>query len=284
MANFRPTKQRRERILIYGDAGQGKSYAWLSILLEARDKGYDGTFYIIDSDNTWEPFRDEYDLYDLEDEGLVEVFEPADMDEALKISAELTKKARRGDWIIIDMIGWFWEEAQDHYTRGVYGYDPADYFIVMRQEVQEAKEKGKGSSREFGGHDGKDWVWIKKVYRQFLDPLRRRSKAHMLVVTGEKQLSEHLGADRETLATYKHVKKMAPSGEKRLRHDFDTVLRATKRSDDLYRITMVKDRGRQEKFWTENGSKTLDMKEHPRAFAKAYLRGVAGWTSRKVKD
>ena len=282
MGELRPTKQRRERILGYGAAGTGKSFMWLSILLEAERKGYKGKFYLIDTDNTWEPFRDEYELEEVEESGRLTVYDPADMEEAVKAARELQDKTKRGDWAFIDMADWAWTEAQDHYIRNVYGYDPADYFTAMRQEVMAAKEKGRGSSKEFGGHDGKDWVWIKKIYNEFLIALTKKSKAHVLAVTSEKQLSEHLGASRDQIAKYKHTKLMAPGGEKSLEHRFDTVLRCTKRDEGHYRVTLVKDRGRQDTIWPEKvGGRQLDIYAPPRAFVKAYLKDVAGWTTRK---
>jgi len=277
MGKLRPTTRRREKIIIYGHYKVGKSTCWLDILLTAYEKGYDGRFFLIDNDNGWDTIRPEYG--ELEDSGLITVYEPMDMTESFGMSREIAGLAEAGDWIFIDMIDWFWEAAQEFYIERVYGDDPEDYFAEMRRAVKEAEAEGKGHKAQFGGQEGTDWPFITKIYKQFELPLTMRSDAHVLSVASERQLDVNRGASAEQIAQHKHVSKMAPVGQKGIGHRHNTVMRMTVRQSGLRQLTMVGDR-RREHIWKDKiGSRTLDVKEPPRAFTRAYLRRVAGWTT-----
>lgn len=277
---FRPPPNRRspERITIYGGEGVGKSSCWLDVAVMLHKTGADAVMYVIDTDNTWDVLYDMGYGY-LEDEGYIVCHQPTDMEEAINVSLEVYEKARPvQDWIVIDMVDWFWEEAQNYYTRQVHGMRPSNYFLEMRAEVKEAKKNKKGHKAEFGGQEGTDWLFISKVYKDFEEIITEKSKAHKMIVTAAKKLDENRGASAAQMAMYKRAGFAAPAGQKGVGHRCNTLLMFSQRNNGQRQVTMIKDRGRQESIWPEVvGKNTLNIGEMPRGFAKSYLQEIAGW-------
>jgi hypothetical protein len=278
-----PHPRTRERILGYGDFGVGKSMMWLDIATALASSKHH--MYLIDSDNAWEKAAVEGWGW-LEDDGVLKVYEAFDFTEAYAASLEIRKKARRGDWVAIDMMDMMWEYPQVHYINESIGQDPVDYFTQMRREVKEAERKGRGHKAQFGGQEGMDWTFITKIYKQFETPLTMKTRAHIIGVTGEKKLDENRGASKEALKRFSMtgLGKMGPAGQKGIGHRFDTILRITQKNDGTRQMTMAKDRNREHLWLDEDGKgRTRDIGTHPRAFHKAYLRDVVGWTREKVE-
>jgi len=271
---------RRERILVYGSYKLGKSFCWLDIANSLYQSGNrDHHFYVIDTDFGVEKMLDE-GFGHLEDEGMLTVYTPMDFTELMQASKEIRRNAQRHDWVVIDMLSYPWNEAQSFYIEGVYGDEPDNYFMEMRQEV---KAKGGKDKRSFGGHEGTDWNFITKVYKEFEMPLTVKGHWNVFAVTDEKKLDADRGASPEQVKQYKNVGLMAPAGQKGIGHRFDTVLRMTKRANGQRQLTMVGDRGRENRAWAKRDSMTIDIDEPPQAFAQRYLVEVAGWETEKVK-
>lgn len=288
MGELRPTTPRREKILVSGPQKVGKSSLWLDIVRVAYEKGYGGKFYLIDNDNTWEDYSSEYGAF--EDEGLLEVWNPTNLTEALEARTEILSKVqtygkgsgRHRDWIFLDMLDWFWSEAEVLYINKVHGEDPEDYFLGMRAAVKQAGGKHEAS---FGGQGGTDWGFITKVYKQFEIPLVMKSDAHVLSVTSERQLDPNRGSSPEEIAQHKHVSGMKAAGQKGIGHRHSTLMRMTKRQNGQRQLTMIGDRVRETTIWPEVvGRRTIDVDEWPKGgFVRAYLKKVAGWTTVKGK-
>jgi hypothetical protein len=270
---------RRERILVYGSYKLGKSTCWLDIADRYHKAGNEKVhFYVIDTDFGVDKMLDE-GYGHLSD--MLTVYTPLNFDELLKASKEIAKKVGRGDWIIIDMLSYPWTMAQEHYIHGVFGDEPEDYFMAMRQEVVAKSGKDK---RAYGGHEGTDWNFITKIYHQFEFPLSMRSQANIFAVSEEKKLDADRGASPEMVKMFKNVGLMAPAGQKGIGHRFDTVLRMTMRANGQREITMVGDRGKNRgKTWADRGSNTIQIGEGKKGFAGAYLVKVAGWNGKGVK-
>jgi len=70
------------------------------------------------------------------------------------------------DWMTFDMMGVFWDLAQNYFSRAVFGESPAEHIISLRKEAKRA---------DFGGFDGlTDWTVIKRMHNEdiFDDALR----------------------------------------------------------------------------------------------------------------
>lgn len=278
--NFEQTT-RRERILIYGSYKLGKSTCWIDIADAYHKSGNtDIHFYIVDTDfGAWKLLDEGYQhLIDAE---MLTIYNPDDFSEMLADSKAIYRKARRGDWIVIDMIEYGWSEAQRFYTQGVFGEEPENYFLQMRKEVV---AKGGKDKRAFGGFEGTDWNFISKIYTQWEFPLSMKSPANVLAIASERKLDADRGDSTDKLKQYKNVGGMAPVGQKGIGHRFDTVLRMTRRANGQRQITMAGDRGRQKTAWAEHGSNTIDIGEGREGFARRYLVDVAGWKAKDKKD
>ena len=271
----------RERILIYGSFKTGKSFNWLDIARAYHEAGNTGKFYVIDTDFGAEKLLGEgYDY--LLDDGMVKVYNPVDFREILDASKEIYRTAKRGDWIVIDMLNYLWEEAQEFYIRNVFGEDPENYFLQMRKEVTEKKGK---DSRSFGGQEGTDWGFITKIYKQAEFPLTMKSAANVISITEERKIDPNRGDSPEKVKQFKSVGGMAPTGQKGIGHRHDTVLRMSKRANGQRQLTMAGDRGREgaDSAWSERGSLIINIDEPPEAFTQKYLIEVAGWKDTEKK-
>lgn len=209
------------------------------------------------------------------------VYTPDGFEDLLAASKEIAKVAKKGDWIIIDMLSYPWTMAQEFYIQGVFGDEPEDYFLEMRREVV---AKGGKDKRAYGGHEGTDWSFITKIYHRFEWPLSMKSKANIFAVSEEKKLDADRGASPEMVKMFKSVGLMAPAGQKGIGHRFDTVLRMTMRANGQREMTMVGDRGKNRGVtWEERGSRTLQIGQGKKGFAGAYLVKVAGWKTKGEK-
>jgi len=267
-----------ERILIYGSFGTGKSFCWVDIAQTHYEAGQlDRTMYAIDTDYGWPKMADE-GYGHLEDDGMLVTYHPVDFPELMAASKEISKRAGPGDWVVIDMLSYAWVEAQSYYINNVYGDEPEDYWTTMRAEVV---EKGGHDPRSYGGHEGTDWGYITKIYKQFELPLTMKTQAHVLAITEERKLDENRGDEGAKIKQFKPANKMAPVGQKGIGHRFDTIFRMTQRASGGRMLTMVKDRGREgtNKAWDRDDGRSLTIHEPPKAFATSYLVRVAGWSS-----
>ena len=107
---------RRERLLIFGSFKTGKSALWADLAQHYYESNSKNKFYVIDTDFGAAKLLDE-GYEHLEESGLVTVYNPLDFREILDASKEIYRSAKRGDWIVIDMLNYLWEEAQDFYIR-----------------------------------------------------------------------------------------------------------------------------------------------------------------------
>lgn len=279
---FETTKRAPEKILIYGNGKVGKSFCWLDIaewMYRKKPAVNHPVMYLIDIDRTWDKAYDN-GYAELEKGGFVIPYQPSDFPSMMDVSREVRVKASHGDWIVIDMVEYPWEKAQHYYIQSVMGDEPENYFLEMRKEVKKAEADDKGHKAQFGGHEGMDWIFITKVYKQFEIPLTMESRAHVMSVTGEKQLNVNRGATVDQIKQTKHAGKMWPAGQKGILHRHDTIMRMTRRANGQRQLTMIGDRNR-ERIWEEKmGSRTLNIDDdpaHKRAFAKRYLKDIAGW-------
>jgi hypothetical protein len=278
---------RRERILIYGSFKTGKSFNWLDIARAHHTAGNKGKFYVIDTDfGAHKLLSEGYDY--LEDEGVIKIYNPLDFRDILDASKDIYRSAKRGDWIVIDMLNYFWEEAQEFYIRNVFGEDPENYFLQMRQEV--VAKKGK-DSRSFGGQEGTDWGFITKIYKQAEFPLTMKSAANVLSITEERKIDPDRGDSAEKVKQFKGVGGMAPTGQKGIGHRHDTVLRMSKRANGQRQLTRAGDKGHEgpQSEWAKRGSNILNIEDYepdaknPKGFTRRYLIDIAGWTDTNKK-
>ena len=271
---------RREKILIYGSYKIGKSSQWLDILQASYEARLGNHFFLVDTDRAYSKMMEEMHV-DYEAEGYVTLYEPDDFSELMDASREIRGNAGKGDWVILDMLNYPWEEAQYYYTEKVFGEEPDNYFLAMRQQVVASGGK---DARSFGGFEGNDWNFITKVYKQFETPLTMRGDWNVFGVTEQRKMDAR-DDDPEKAKQYKGVQGHIPVGQKGIGHRFDTVFHMRQRVSGDRELHMVGDRGREKEggAWAELGTNVITVGEYPKGFTRRYLVDIAGWEKGKKK-
>lgn len=251
---YQPKLNSRERVLIYGPAGSGKSDAAYSFALEVMNGG--GTVYCVDNDFSYERQAELNPPADASRFVLRETF-PDDWVGITSGIEEAVEHGKRDDLLIVDSMSPTWQAAQEWYTDQVFGSTMDEFFLNARKEM-------KGNRVE--GFDGwKDWSVINKVYGRIYR-LITRFPGHV-VLTAE--LDNMMGSeDSETVGVFGPYR-TKPRGQKRLPHTVNTIVMLKKDRAGSFKMTVVKDRGR------ERDEKIED--EEFTDFFRDYMVGVAGW-------
>lgn len=80
------------------------------------------------------------------------------------------------DWMCFDMMGVFWDLAQNSFSREVFGESPSQHIVALRKDARRA---------DFGGFDGlTDWTVIKRMHNEdIFDDALRWSDFNVLATT-----------------------------------------------------------------------------------------------------
>jgi len=248
----------RERILLYSEPACGKSHAVTELgkLLSATQSP--SHIYVIDNDKS---YTKSVALNGLSNISVFEVYEWPEYGDAL---SKIFPQLHRDDWFVCDLASEAWPAVQEYYTQEVFGEDTGSFFLRVKTELQR--------DTEFGGWT--DWKYINKLYSSFMRPFIYKSPCHIIACstadpvarsTGSGGGRSSVGDDRETISVFGGVGHK-PSGQKRLKHQFDSTLFLHKDLRGRYLYTSVKDRGR-----------PLHIGEPMISFPLTYLKGVAGW-------
>lgn len=248
----------KERILVTGIYGVGKTEGWVSIARWYRRLETPARFHVLDTDNTtlrtlstdddWERNVTRYDI--------------DSWDRLVETTEHLYEQADENDWLIVDSIDWAWQAVQDYFTMQVFGENSADYFLQVRR----AGQSGHPLSSEYGVN----WQVINKLYQRWIMRVIRWP-GHVYACTPSQPVAEpNLGGKggdskeiRETFGRFG----VRPAGQKNLGFQFHTVL-LMQYLGDSWTITSLKDRSRR-----------LLVSEPVIDFVVTYLLGVAGWQS-----
>lgn len=253
-----PPSNRRERILVYGDSGSGKSSCWVSIADWLARTGSGERVFTLDTDNAWDALRPV-------DGSLDAVLTVISLDEyeygewtpaARKFRGELTKDS----WLVLDLADKAWSGAQSHFWKHLSGGDS-----LAEMKLRELKKPG-----TISGDHGKNWDVIKNFYFEFYQTVMN-APCHILLVAAEKQIVRGV-TDEESVPEY--VQHGAyPAGQSQMRGSVHTVLRCIEaKTGEDWRYTTIKERGpigRPKRPYLK-GEKVDD-------FVRTYLMKVAGW-------
>lgn len=245
----------RERILLYGGGGAGKTNAAITLIEHACA----GRAYIVETDYTASWARAIYSDFP-EIEGLVEIRNPdVNWDAWTAELEEVVSKADPDvDWIVIDSISPTWEMCQNWWLEQMYGSDLPRHMAQLKKEYgNDSKGYGRAVT------DTMNWPLVKKEYAARVIAPLQRWKGH-LVVTAEAKAVGDLDND-EVKMLYGPVQ-MKPSGEGRLMYLASTNVQLAHPKRGVWVATTVKDRNREE----------MD-KEPFEDFGLEYLTETAGW-------
>lgn len=221
----------QERILVYGSAGSGKTYSWLSLARANKEV----SFHCIDTDASV-PRMLNTEFRDLLN---VEVY-PARKWDKLEIAlALIEQKAHKEDWLVVDMICSCWDFAQAHFVEQIFGKKIDDYYMEARKNLKQGKQL-----QAIGGWDG--WSVINKFYQDWTNRICYDLPYNVFLAA--KSVSLTTSDDQEVKDIFESIG-AKPEGEKRNHYRVHTVLYFA-HTIDKYLMTTAKDRGRK-KFFAE---------------------------------
>jgi len=265
---LQPVINPREKILLFGMEGTGKSNAILNCARYIEEQ-----FHVYDSDYSFSRLL-ATDYVDVAEKGNVDVFDPAvdgDPDDPWGTMkgwvARMREEAGTDDWVAIDSLTPAWDDVQAWFTEQAFGADIADYFIQVRKALADSGDDKKGNP--LGAFEGfKDWPSINKEYARRLSNVLLRMPCHLIVTCEQSQLGKEDQKDLDMMGMYGQLG-VKPKGQKRNGHIMSTVIWMQKARTGVYRMTTVKDRGR-----AEMSKMTFED------FAMEYLVEIAGWEDR----
>ncbi len=254
-----PVLPSRERILLYGREGTGKTESWLSI----AEMWPEAKFFVVDTDDSVQRML-ETDHKELTNISCTVAQNWEAMDKALDtyiaatigIVQKMKQPIRKEDlpWIIVDFADATWDMVQNFFTESIFGKSTDEYFLQARKTL--------GNSKQLQPLDGwTDWQVINKIFQSRWNTLTKGGGPFHLCITAK---AVEPSGDLEAKSLYKSLKKM-PGGEKRMGGRVHTVLMASVDNEGWY-LSTAKDRGRPLLSFHKNSK-----------FAISYLMKIAGW-------
>jgi phage terminase small subunit len=217
----------RERILVFGPAGAGKSRAWLSIARHFPSK----QFYCIDSDDSIERM-----LMDEEFDGMtnVHVYNTTGWRESEQHLATIQGIIRPDDWIVADMLCSQWDFVQNFFVEQIFGKQKDEYFLEVRKTLKP------GASKMETLKGWIDWNVINALYQDWINSICYRMKSNVFLAAKGVSLGDK--DEKEVVDLLSHIG-IKPEGEKRNMFRVHTVL-MLRRDKDNWIMSTVKDRAR----------------------------------------
>lgn len=250
MNHYQPTLNSRERILLVGGAGTGKSYAAFSVARKIP-----GTAFVVDNDFSFERLVEMSDTP--ADQFTITDVQPDDWTALIEAVTQAVDRADRDDLLVIDSMTPTWQAVQDWYADEIFDKGLDEFFLDARKQM---------TGNKVEGFDGwKDWSVINKVYGR-LYRLINRFPGHV-ILTAE---AEPITADTDPEMKKIYGRRIKHRGQKSLPHKVSTILQTSKSRDGEYELTTIKDRGREAEY-----SFNEDVIQD---FFMSYLVGCAGWT------
>lgn len=241
----------KERLLIYGGPGVGKTYAILSLLrLYPKSK-----VFVIDVDDGASTTAEEFE--DLDEDRLF-YFKCKNFAEVIEDWNIIEEEIEPDDWICLDMLGQFWELAQQDYVKEIWGKDIGEYYKQMRKDAEDAKKQNK----QVNLSGWEDWSIIKKSHNSdFIEKIKRCGSRVLLTAGSKTLITSGRAADGPAIVSVFGKVGQKPVGEKHNPHRVHTILFLEKDSKGDYYVTCLKNRGKSafEKTLVPDGESALDV-------------------------
>jgi hypothetical protein len=257
----------RERMLLFGQGGSGKTNAILTV----ADAIAQGEMFVVDNDYSYayqralqtdfESAAEKVHVHECESdwESVVDALQQA-------ITEGLATGDPQDNWLVIDSISPTWQAVQDFITGQITGASSAEYLTQLRKESKDLTEMNRTLV------DQVPWSIVNKEYAEHIWAPLRNWPGHFIITAEAKKLSRQDAEKAELADWYQHLG-VQPAGQGKIHYVSATTLLMKKAKRDEYQITTVKDRNREDQ---EN----LEIDN----FAMDYLREVAGWELKVVKS
>jgi hypothetical protein len=248
----------RERILVYGQPGSGKSYSHLRIA-EAYPKS---KFFVIDTDDSiLRMLSGEFSHLNN-----VEIYPAQDWQSCSKALEGIKPFITNNDWLVVDMLCSVWDFCQSYFVEEIFNKDIGNYFLQARKEM-------KAGSSNLGALKGwTDWSVVNKLYQSWINEICYQLPCNIFFTCKATKLNTEDDADVKDAYSQFGLK---PEGEKRNSYRVHSVFLMTHDRHGFYMST-VKDRGR---VRVENTPLTPELN-----FATKYLQLFAGWSKDNDTD
>lgn len=248
----------RERLLVYGVEGTGKSKGLLDIARRVTD----GKFYIMDNDLSYERLL--YTGYlDVAERGnvVIENYDTTEWGLYIPQINEWRKVAGRNDWLVLDSTTPTWSAVSSWYSDQLFGKDKAAHMLQLKKDSKSDREFHKAMS------DSMNYTIINAEYFKLYAVLARWP-GHVYLTAEQDTIREE--DEKGTRDVYGPIG-FKPKGQKAIGHRTNTVLWMSRNRAGEWLMSTMKDRGRE----YMNKVVTTD-------FAADYLQGIAGWKMAKV--
>lgn len=254
----------KERILVYGGAGTGKSSVTCNI---ARYMPDDVTMHVLDLDYSMAYERLlAMEYLDVWDRGTVQVHavDAVWEDFEAKFKELIDTADPTKDWITVDPATVTWQMVQAWWSKTVHGENIADHMAELRKSAADLKEYNAMMANDM------TWPAINKQYQEKFYRMIHKWRGHIILVCEPDTIRKDADADERSTYGYVGYK---PQGQKTLPHVAATNIFFDHPDRAKWRFTTVKDRGRK-----------LVEKQPITEFAQDYLVEIGGWESRMVME
>lgn len=254
---LRAGSKARERILVMGSWGSGKTQAWADIAKVSRETKSNAKFYVIDTDYAAERSLQQYDGW----ESNVEVAVVETWDDYVKAGKEFRSKATSDDWLVIDMLDKAWPAVQASFVEKAFGVEIDEWFLSFKRDNK--------SGHALAGEYGTNWSVINKMYQGFVQEMLR-FPGHVIACAKADQVQQPnrdgKGGDSDEIRHAFGKFGLKPGGQKDTGFLFHTVLLLGEPQPGRWIYTTIRDRSREQ-------MKAKEVK----SFAMNYLVQVGGW-------
>lgn len=251
----------RERILLIGPWGAGKSNAWCTLAAWYRRTKSPAKVYVVDTDHAADRLAEKYGEEFWENVVAENCWE---YDEVLAALKDFRKKATRDDVLVVDLIDKLWGWSQDYYIEQAFGTNAASFFVEFKRD---SDKEGNALSAEAGY--GANWQVINRLYGDLMTEIQR-FPGHVIACSPAEDVQQPnkqgTGGDSKEIRDQYGRAGKKPAGQKALGFQFFSVLLLTPFKPGEWRWQGLKDLNR--------GLHTGVMKD----FVMDYLVPHGGWT------
>lgn len=225
----------REKILLSGEENTSKTLSLVSLAIMYPDS----KVVIFDPDDGTSKVMDELGIGEGDLPNLTVKPVTANFEKLIEDYHKAKDTLGEGDWLCLDMLGRFWDFAQNFYSYSVFGVSSIQHLMTLK------KEAGKIN---FGGFDGlTDWVIIKRLHNQeLMDDAVLWSPFNVMCTTSTTTFSpKEKVPTTGIMGIYAGAFGIKPEGEKHNVYRFDTqAVLYRDRQTGGYHFRIMRDRGR----------------------------------------
>jgi len=260
-----PPTQRRERILIIGFSGGGKSTCWLNVARWLAKTRSDSKMWVVDTDRTWEAMRP----LDGSLDKTVVAYDVEDYPGMKKAVNDIRDVASNEDFLVYDMIDTLWTESQNYFFEEAFAKDFEEFLVNARR-----------TGDTIGGEYGVNWNAINKLYAGVNDRVRR-FPGHVIACTPGEVVREAgksgKGGEQDPQIVREFGRyKVKPAGQKKLRHDYHSIL-LCQDTPGGYTLSTLKERNPPGSVEGDGQHRVSLESVKTGEFTMTYLVKVAGW-------